>query len=174
MIDVPSLIAVGMAVVGGSAALPSAEPVLGPELSVVVGVDRLAIAAEASAVMHTASSREAGYALGLVAKGRVLEGGRGRFTIGGDVMAIAQHEWWTFDDLGDRTSYGFGIGTTITGHDLRHPRALSRVHIDARIMFAPRVVDEPLILPRSTDVPDHPSRDVGILLVVGGELGAYR
>jgi hypothetical protein len=163
-----------MAVIGGSAALPNAEPVLGPELSVVIGADRLAVAAEASAVMHTASSREAGYALGLVAKGRVLEGARGRFTIGGDVMAIAQHEWWTFDGLGDRTSYGFGVGTTITGRDLRHPRALSRVHVDARMMFAAHAVDPEPLLARTTDAPEHPGRDIGILLVVGGELGAYR
>ncbi|MEO8840490.1 MAG: hypothetical protein ABI591_01080 [Kofleriaceae bacterium] len=41
------------------------------------------------------------------------------------------------------------------------------------MMFAPRIGDEPL-LARTTDAPDHPGRDVGILVVVGGELGAYR
>ncbi|CAN5630748.1 hypothetical protein BH11MYX1_BH11MYX1_46260 [soil metagenome] len=160
-----------MGVLAGSAPLPMAETVVGPQLSVVVGSDHVSLAAEAAAMMAT-TNRDRGGSLGVVAKFDPIALRRGPFTVTGSLEAIAQHEWWNLERA-DRSAYGGGLGVAISSPDLRHPGALSRVHLDLRVLVAPHPAET--VLARTTE-PRGPGagRDLGVLLVVGGELGALR
>ncbi len=169
----PSLIAVGMGVLAGSAPLPANEPVLGPQLSVVVGADHVSLSAEGAAMMAT-TNRERGGSLGLVGKVDPFSWQRGPFTVIGSLEAIAQREWWNTGSA-DRMVYGGGLGVAISSPDLRHPGSLSRVHLGLRVLVAPHPRET--VLARTTEPtapagPEH-GHDLGVMFVVGGELGAF-
>ncbi|HEY0253524.1 MAG TPA: hypothetical protein VGC41_18450, partial [Kofleriaceae bacterium] len=120
-------------------------------------------------VVATTNSTERAVTLSAIARVRLFGGEIQRSSVSTTISGIAQRDWWTAD--GDRNTLGFGIGALISSPHARHPGAFQNLHLDLRVMFAPRDSEAP-ILARTTEPPAASTgRDVGVFFVVGGELG---
>jgi hypothetical protein len=170
---------VGLSMSGGTAPIVDTvrgTSLVGTQVAMSHWVGRFGVSAEGAA-LALVSSAGGVFSVGLAGHIQLaqyatirtaLDGTRSPLSLGMELEAVAQHQWWDLDrdTVAPPTMFGVGFAVTATSHDDRH---VVGIRADVRLLVA-RDAGMDAVARRTSGASDESVH--GVLVTLGTELGA--
>jgi len=167
----------GLAISAGSVPVGDGGTLVGSQLAASHWIGRFGVSVEGAALARTLGD---GGVLSAAASGHLqlgqyttmvtaLDGTRSPLSVGVELEAVAQHQWWDLDRAtgAPSTMVGLGVAVTALSHDARR---LVGIRAGVRLLVA-RDAEMDAVARRTSVTTD--TRVHGVLVTIGTELGAF-